>query len=247
MKVGKVIGLLAEEGDDISNLHAPEEKPSPPAKQEATPSPNSPAPQSSAPAAAPPPPQSQSHHLTPPSHFRPLFPSVYRLLAEHGVSSPEKIKGTGVRGMLTKGDVLAHLGMASTPLGTYKEPAPPQKASQPTGKKEQYKACLSLPYGRYSLPVALLCQPLDGSALRRLIVSTMLKDSMSARSPRGNCWSSQCCSKTDLLLSKAPVAVDFDSILADYLPPSTRSVPRPSPPIPPQTHSKSPDFLAGLI
>ena len=57
------------------------------------------------------------HHI---SHSRPLFPSVARLLQGHGVQDPEKIKGTGVRGMLTKGDVLAFLGKASSPTGTFK-------------------------------------------------------------------------------------------------------------------------------
>lgn len=57
------------------------------------------------------------HHI---SHSRPLFPSVARLLQGYGVQDPEKIKGTGVRGMLTKGDVLAFLGKASSPTGTFK-------------------------------------------------------------------------------------------------------------------------------
>jgi pyruvate/2-oxoglutarate dehydrogenase complex dihydrolipoamide acyltransferase (E2) component len=57
------------------------------------------------------------HHI---SHSRPLFPSVSRLLQEYGVQDPEKIKGTGVRGMLTKGDILAFLGKASSPTGTFK-------------------------------------------------------------------------------------------------------------------------------
>lgn len=43
-----------------------------------------------------------------------------RLLQGYGVQDPEKIKGTGVRGMLTKGDVLAFLGKASSPTGTFK-------------------------------------------------------------------------------------------------------------------------------
>jgi hypothetical protein len=42
------------------------------------------------------------------------------LLQENSVQDPEKIKGTGVRGMLTKGDVLAFLGKASSPTGTFK-------------------------------------------------------------------------------------------------------------------------------
>lgn len=62
------------------------------------------------------------------SHSRPLFPSVARLLHEHSVQDPEKIKGTGVRGMLTKGDVLAFLGKASSPTGTFK-PAQPRPES----------------------------------------------------------------------------------------------------------------------
>jgi pyruvate/2-oxoglutarate dehydrogenase complex dihydrolipoamide acyltransferase (E2) component len=43
---------------------------------------------------------------------------VARLLQVYNID-PEKIKGTGVRGMLTKGDVLAFLGKASSPTGTF--------------------------------------------------------------------------------------------------------------------------------
>ena len=61
-------------------------------------------------------------------HDRPLFPSVHRLLLEYAssIKNPSEIKGTGIRGMITKGDVLAYLGKASGPLGTYagKEPKP---------------------------------------------------------------------------------------------------------------------------
>jgi hypothetical protein len=39
--------------------------------------------------------------------------------------------------MLTKGDVLAFLGKASGPMGTYKETPPPMAQAQP--KKEEYK------------------------------------------------------------------------------------------------------------
>ncbi|KAG8892464.1 hypothetical protein FRC00_012020, partial [Tulasnella sp. 408] len=60
-----------------------------------------------------------------PKSKHPIFPSVLRLLQEHGLSADVDslgIKGTGVRGMLTKGDVLAHLGLAKGPTGTYKPP-----------------------------------------------------------------------------------------------------------------------------
>ncbi|KAK7035795.1 pyruvate dehydrogenase complex protein X component, mitochondrial [Favolaschia claudopus] len=164
--VGKVIALLAEEGDDISNLQPPpedassrqkqqqqqsESKASSSQSQEAKPSPSTPSA-----------PSKDTHSSGTPSHSRPLFPSVHRLLLEHDVSKPSEIKGTGVRGMLTKGDVLAYLGMASGPTGTYKEAPSPAAQAQP--KKEEYK-------------------PLDGPALRRLISSTMLQHSIKARNP----------------------------------------------------------------
>jgi hypothetical protein len=56
---------------------------------------------------------------------------------EYDIPKPSEIKGTGVRGMLTKGDVLAFLGKASGPMGTYKETPPPMAQAQP--KKEEYK------------------------------------------------------------------------------------------------------------
>lgn len=67
-----------------------------------------------------------------------------RLLTEHHVSAKDakKIKGTGVRGMLTKGDVLAHLGLASTPTGTFKLAQPkdtPAAAGKAGGKAEGAK------------------------------------------------------------------------------------------------------------
>jgi len=119
VSVGKIIALLAEEGDDISNLEAPkEEKPAP---QKTAAPPPTPLPQptqssSPPPSSEPKPTQTHTH-----AHAKPLFPSVHRLLLEHASSIPSvaDIKGTGMRGMLTKGDVLAFLGKASGPLGSY--------------------------------------------------------------------------------------------------------------------------------
>ncbi|KAI5831373.1 single hybrid motif-containing protein [Schizophyllum commune Tattone D] len=64
VRAGKVIALLADEGDDLSRLELP---------------------------------------------AQPVFPSVRRLLAAHQISAVDAaaIPGTGVRGMLTKGDVLS--------------------------------------------------------------------------------------------------------------------------------------------
>ena len=69
-------------------------------------------------------------------HSRPLFPSVHRLLLEHPVSNLEEIKGTGVRGMLTKGDVLTFLGKASNPLGTFKFGLSPIEEASKLAEKE---------------------------------------------------------------------------------------------------------------
>jgi len=58
---------------------------------------------------------------------------VIRLLIEGNVADAEAIPATGVRGMLTKGDVLAYLGRASSPMGTFKEAkevSTPQKVEE---------------------------------------------------------------------------------------------------------------------
>jgi pyruvate/2-oxoglutarate dehydrogenase complex dihydrolipoamide acyltransferase (E2) component len=125
--VGKAIALLAEEGDDISNIEFPEDGPEPSEPATASKQEQAPSPPQSAPTPASTP--KATHRV---SHSRPLFPSVARLLHEHNVQDPEKIKGTGVRGMLTKGDVLAFLGKASSPTGTFKvaQPRPESGASK---------------------------------------------------------------------------------------------------------------------
>lgn len=134
--VGKTIAILAEEGDDLSKAESEvgadePAKPAKPAKQEsqAASSLSSSSSQQSGKAddtnpsnpATPTPPPSQSHHGTP--DF-PMFPSVLRLLNESGIAPQDakgKIKGTGIRGMLTKGDVLVHLGKVKTPTGTWRD------------------------------------------------------------------------------------------------------------------------------
>ncbi|KIK54539.1 hypothetical protein GYMLUDRAFT_77054 [Collybiopsis luxurians FD-317 M1] len=200
VKIGKIIALLAEEGDDISNLQPPVEDAEPPKQQEAaSPPPPPPPPQSS-----PEPSALAPHSLEPITHSGPLFPSVYRLLAENGIHDVSKITGTGVRGMVTKGDVLAFLGKASGPLGSFKpSPTPIEEALKGLQKKAAPEAA-----------------PLDGPALRKLIVSAMLQNSVKARTV------------------PAPVAADFDSIIADYLPSIA--------PIPAARKEKS-KYLEGLV
>lgn len=172
VSVGKVIALLAEEGDDISNLQAPSE-----------PSSSTSQPQASSSAPPPPPttrpePSNPTHSASPthshktPSHSRPLFPSVLRLLSENDVANPEEIKGTGVRGMLTKGDVLTYLGKASSPLGSFKAALEAEKK-----KDERVVAKES---GKQPEPVIL-----DGLSVRRVIATNMLEASIKARTMPG--------------------------------------------------------------
>ena len=160
--VGKIIALLAEEGDDISNLRLPAEGVKPEPVKQSAPSSGPEAPKSE-PASSPSAPTS-SHSHKHFEHSRPLFPSVLRLLQEHNVDSLHKIKGTGVRGMLTKGDILAHFGLASGPTGTFEEKR----------GLDEHKAKLAQKSEKVE-------PPLDGPGIRRLIVSNMLAASTRAR------------------------------------------------------------------
>lgn len=118
--VGKVIALLAEEGDDITNLEPPKEA-------EASPASTSASSESLSKTSSPPPKEERESPITEATNqpikldaSAPIFPSVLRLLHENRIS-PEHVKGTGRRGMLTKGDVLAYMGKARSPTGTWKE------------------------------------------------------------------------------------------------------------------------------
>ncbi|OSD02017.1 single hybrid motif-containing protein [Trametes coccinea BRFM310] len=219
--VGKTIALLAEEGDDISNLEIPADEPAPSQSQPKSIPPPAPSPSSSAqPSAAeakqsPPAPPSESHV---PKTSRPLFPSVLRLIQEHHIPAAEveQIRGTGVRGMLTKGDVLTHLGLASAPTGTYREtPAPDVKTDKTTGAQGEKKAAAEA--------------PLDGAAIRRMIVGNMLDASIKARAA-----------------AVPKVEADFDSIIADYLPPAKATPTTPAPAASSKPKSGA-DFIDGLI
>ncbi|SPO20833.1 related to pyruvate dehydrogenase complex protein X precursor, dihydrolipoamide acetyltransferase component [Ustilago trichophora] len=180
--VGKTIAMLAEEGDDISNVEVPKDEAAPsatPAEDKSAQASDKSAPEpstqtaASTASAAPSTPgasSSNAHH-----HFKgPLFPSVQRLIAENGIEDAEsKIKGTGVRGMITKGDVLAFLGKAKSPTGSFKEPKGgiavlgPSQAAPKAGSASATK----------SAPA----EPLTGDALRSLIIGGLASSSRSAR------------------------------------------------------------------
>jgi len=102
--VGTRIAILAEDGDDIATLDIP------PESKQASPEPAK-KDQTSPPASAVSTPSTSRKH---PQTARPQHPSpsVMNLLKANGISKDDgdKIVGTGPKGRLLKGDILAHLG-----------------------------------------------------------------------------------------------------------------------------------------
>ncbi|KAI8575449.1 hypothetical protein K450DRAFT_261777 [Umbelopsis ramanniana AG] len=121
--VNTTIALLAEEGDDISNIEIPADEPkeAAPAEEKSEEAPSTPA------AAAPTPSEPIDHHDIDTSKLKkPLSPAVLSLLLKHGVKDVSSIKPTGPNGRLLKGDVLGHLGLIN-----YKAPPPFAKTAAP--------------------------------------------------------------------------------------------------------------------
>jgi pyruvate/2-oxoglutarate dehydrogenase complex dihydrolipoamide acyltransferase (E2) component len=95
--VGKVIAVLAEEGDDISSVEMPVESLETSSTEPAH--------------------QVEDAIQTSRDAHKPLLkfentylPAVLRLLQQYGIEDPTQIQGTGPNGRLLKGDVLAHVG-----------------------------------------------------------------------------------------------------------------------------------------
>ncbi|WRT68576.1 uncharacterized protein IL334_005554 [Kwoniella shivajii] len=243
--VGQVIAILAEEGDDLSSIKVPDDLSPPnhegssssasgssdtpkeepkieekkvetkeekPKRQEQESSSSS---SSSS--------TNQKHEHKEIKHSKPLLPSVSRLLQESNLTSEQisKLKGSGRHGMLTKGDVLVALGKIKTAFGSAEKlnldvmgpsgkRASENKATQPTdgaapAKKET---------------------PLDGPALRRLILAGLSKATEPSKPIIQH-------TQTSLPLSSD---AEFDSILSPYS--SLLSAPKPRVDIPSQAELK---------
>ncbi|KAI7894351.1 uncharacterized protein EV154DRAFT_498498 [Mucor mucedo] len=107
--VNTLIGLLAEEGDDISSVEIPASAPTASADTAAA-----------ADAAAEKPVEKKveapvasiSHKDLDTSKLKkPLSPAVYSLVLKYGIKDVDSIKASGNGGRILKGDVLAHLGL----------------------------------------------------------------------------------------------------------------------------------------
>lgn len=223
--VGKVIALLAEEGDDISNLEVPKEDgasaASPASPEPSSPPPSTSQPSSSAPKSEPAVPKHEGPYH--PKSKHPIFPSVLRLLQEHNLSTDVDsigIKGTGVRGMLTKGDVLAYLGLAKGPTGTYTAP-----------KLEEVLGIVGLERkagGGAEKKVEEVKKSWTADEARRAIIAGLERQVKPAALPTQE--------------------QTFDSILADYI--KTPKSPAASTTVPPAALPKqpsSPSYLDGLF
>ncbi|KAI1175997.1 hypothetical protein F4777DRAFT_548101 [Nemania sp. FL0916] len=115
IQVGTRIGVIAEPGDDISQLEIPAEGKPVQAAQKDAPAEKEEPNQAASPAQsdAPKPPK-KSGEKAPPQKY-PLYPSVAHLLKENGLneSAIADMTPTGPGGRLLKGDVLAYLGSVS--------------------------------------------------------------------------------------------------------------------------------------
>ncbi|GAB5586225.1 pyridoxine biosynthesis protein [Umbelopsis nana] len=113
--VNTTIALLAEEGDDLSNIEIPADEPKEAAPAEEKKAEEAPA----APAVSTPSEPIDHHDIDTSKLKKPLSPAVLSLLLKHGIKDISNIKPTGPGGRLLKGDVLGHLGLID-----YKAPPP---------------------------------------------------------------------------------------------------------------------------
>ncbi|OCF57616.1 pyruvate dehydrogenase X component [Kwoniella mangroviensis CBS 10435] len=227
--VGQIIAILAEEGDDLSAITIPSDL-SPPGQGQGESSASASSSEASAPKEEPKKeePQVESKKEQPSSsgteqheighghkeikHSQPIFPSVARLLQESPLTSEQihKLKGTGRHGMLTKGDVLLALGKVKNAYGSAEKLN--LDVMGPSGKRASEVS-------RDGAAPAKKEEPLDGPALRRLILAGLSKATEPA--------------KPVIDHSSLPLSSDyeFDSIISPYaslLPPPKPQVNIPS-------------------
>ncbi|WVW85436.1 hypothetical protein I302_107474 [Kwoniella bestiolae CBS 10118] len=231
--VGQIIAILAEEGDDLSSITVPEDL-SPPGQAQGeasasasgsgseTPKQEKEEPKKEEPKKEDQPSSSATqqhetgHGHKEIKHSQPIFPSVARLLQDSPLSSEQisKLKGTGRHGMLTKGDVLLALGKVKNAYGSAEKLN--LDVMGPSGKRASENKATSPKDG--AAPTKRE-EPLDGPALRRLILAGLSRATEPA--------------KPVIDHSALPLSSDyeFDSIISPYaslLPPPKPQVNIPS-------------------
>ncbi|KAI8062528.1 hypothetical protein BC940DRAFT_308472 [Gongronella butleri] len=107
-EVNSLIALLAEEGDDLSNIEVPQDEPAPAA---AAPAQEEKKEERAAPSVSAPSTPMDHHDLDTSKLKKPLGPAVLSLVLRHHIKDLDAIKASGPGGRILKGDVLAHLGL----------------------------------------------------------------------------------------------------------------------------------------
>ena len=222
--VGKLIAVLAEEGDDLATLEMPSDDEAPKAST-SQPAP-SPASKSNGAKAAeetlvkggsyearsdtkPPPEHSPAKaHDVHISHAQPLFPSVQFLLAEAGISDANAIKATGKHGRLTKADVLLHLGKlpSNDVRGTAKD-APDTSVLPEHSRRGGSKSTAAM--GSPAGAAADVAKPPDARSFRRMIVDGL------ASAPQRLAAAKAASSPIPL---QAPRVISFEDVVGGYVP-----------------------------
>ena len=227
--VGKMIAVLAEEGDDLATLEMPSEDEAPkPSTSQAKPEPSGSSSSSASSSEGaqtealakggsyearsdtkPPPERSPGKaHGVHPTHAQPLFPSVQFLLAENGISDANSIKATGKHGRLTKADVLLHLGKlpSNDVRGTAKD-APDTSVLPEHSRRGGSKATAAM--GSPAGAAADVAKPPDARSFRRTIVDGL------ASAPQRLAAAKAASSPIPL---QAPRLISFEDVVGGYVP-----------------------------
>jgi pyruvate/2-oxoglutarate dehydrogenase complex dihydrolipoamide acyltransferase (E2) component len=253
--VGTVIAMLAEEGDDISSIQAPQASTSSTSEKDTSSSSSSSSKPSSSstedlsdhkvieahkssthvssspstPGAAQMPSEGQTHGHGDPKHSMPLMPSVMRLLKEANISDASEITATGYKGRLTKGDILAHLGKIKTPLGSAQKLEDIKAKGEDRPKVAGYGASGAKQEKQGPLKSQEI---VSGAEFRRWISAGLAKTEKQQQAT------------TTLIQTPVPL-VTFEDVLDGYLPRSN-SAPKTAAPLPSAPKSNSWDDVLGL-
>jgi pyruvate/2-oxoglutarate dehydrogenase complex dihydrolipoamide acyltransferase (E2) component len=146
VNVGNTIAVLAEEGDDISNVQVPAEDTSAPGASKTS--------EAKETALSKEKPSTKATGKKSVKFGSEFSPAVSRLLTEYGIENPKSITATGPQGRLLKGDILAHVGSISSnviqnlekilekkqhlDLSNIKVQQPPKSSQQPPSPQSKH-------------------------------------------------------------------------------------------------------------
>ncbi|KAH9814669.1 hypothetical protein DFH28DRAFT_970803 [Melampsora americana] len=139
-----------------------------------------------------------------PTAKMPLSPAVSRLLIENQISDATEIKGTGLNGRLTKGDVLVHLGKVSSPVGSAKSMIDEDLRSRALEKSSLSSTSSSSDVKHQP--------PIDGPTLRRLITEGLTLVSQSTKTTLPTKPSASFASILEVYDSSTPLSTPTPSI-----------------------------------